>query len=171
MTQPPTLRPSHPGDADYIAAAEAEPEVARFIWPWPSDRHIEKMSDPSFGYYICESTGGAPVGYSILRGVGDPNRSIELMRLAVTERDRGIGSTLLSMITREAFHALGTHRLWLDVFPENDRARHVYRRFGFIEEGTQREAYLWNGEFRSTIIMSMLAPEYAERGGSSSLAD
>ena len=163
MTQPPTLRPAHPGDADYIAAAEAVPEVARFIMPWPSDRHVEKMADPSFGYYICEQGEGTPVGYTILRGIGDPNRSVELMRLAVTERDRGIGTSLLSMITQEAFEALGAHRLWLDVFPENDRARHVYRRFGFIEEGTQRDAYLWNGEFRCTIVMSMLAPEYAER--------
>lgn len=163
MTQPPTLRPAHPGDADYIAAAEADPAVARFIMPWPASRHVEKMADPSFGYHICEQDEGAPVGYTILRGIGDPNRSIELMRLAVTERDRGIGTELLSMIVGEAFDALGAHRLWLDVFPENDRARHVYRRFGFIEEGMQRDAYLWNGEFRSTVVMSMLAPEYAER--------
>jgi RimJ/RimL family protein N-acetyltransferase len=168
MTRSPTLRPATTGDADYIAGAEAVPEIARFILPWPAAEHATRMAESTFGYYVCEDEAGAPVGYAILRGIGEPNRSIELMRLAATERDRGIGSALLSMITREAFENLDAHRFWLDVFPENDRARHVYRRFGFIEEGTMREAYLWNGEFRSTIIMSMLAPEYADLGRGSS---
>ena len=162
MSQSVTLRAAQPGDAGYIAGAEAVPEIARFVFPWPAARHVEKMAEPSSGYYICESAAAVPVGYAILCGLGSPNRSVELMRLAVTERDSGVGSAFLSMITREAFENLGAHRFWLDVFPDNDRARHVYRRFGFVEEGTQREAYLWNGEFRSTIIMSILAPEYAE---------
>ena len=168
MTQFPILRTARTDDADYIAAAEQVAEIAQYIFPWPAAEHVERMAEAAFGYYICEDKAGAPVGYAILNGLGNPNRSIELMRLAVTERDRGIGSSLLSMITREAFETLDAHRIWLDVFPDNDRARHVYNRFGFIEEGTQREAYLWNGEFRSTIIMSMLAPEYAERGRGSS---
>ena len=159
-----TLRPAHPGDADYIAGAEAVPEIARFVFPWPADRHVEKMAEPSSGYYICENASAAPVGYAILCGLDNPNRSVELMRIAVTERERGVGSAFLSMITREAFENLGAHRFWLDVFPDNDRARHVYRRFGFVEEGTQRDAYLWNGEFRSTIVMSMLSHEYADLG-------
>ena len=168
MTRSPTLRPASAGDADYIAAAEAVPEIAQYVFPWPAAEHAEKMAEASFGYHICQDEAGAPVGYAILNGIGGPNRSIELMRLAVTERNRGIGSALLSMITREAFETLDAHRFWLDVFPDNDRARHVYNRFGFVEEGIQRDAYLWNGEFRSTIVMSMLAPEYADRGRGSS---
>jgi len=34
-------------------------------------------------------------------------------------------------------------------------------RYGLIEEGILREAYFWNGEFRSTVVMSILASEFA----------
>ncbi|MGI9416175.1 MAG: GNAT family N-acetyltransferase [Hyphomicrobiales bacterium] len=159
-----TLRPAHSKDADYIAAAETVADIARFVMPWPAAEHLQRMTEPDFAYYVCEDRASGPVGYAILRGIGGPHRSIELMRLAVTERDRGAGSALLSLIAREAFDGLGANRLWLDVFPDNARARHVYRRFGFVEEGTLRESYLWNGAFRSTIVMSMLAREYSGPG-------
>ena len=51
------------------------------------------------------------------------------------------------------------NRLWLDVFPDNERARRLYKKTGFVEEGLLRENYFWNGEFRSVVIMSILARE------------
>lgn len=54
-------------------------------------------------------------------------------------------------------------RLWLDVFPDNTVARRLYEKLGFVEEGILRDAYLWNGEFRSTVVMSILASEHENR--------
>ncbi|MCG8359477.1 MAG: GNAT family N-acetyltransferase, partial [Kiloniellales bacterium] len=67
------------------------------------------------------------------------------------------------IVMERVFEGLGAHRLWLDVFPDNARARHVYRSMGFAEEGTLRDALRFGDGYASLVIMSMLAPEYRQR--------
>jgi RimJ/RimL family protein N-acetyltransferase len=56
----------------------------------------------------------------------------------------------------KVFDELGAHRLWLDVFEHNARARHVYRSMGFAEEGVDG----------SLVVMSMGEDEYRDCAGS-----
>jgi len=45
----------------------------------------------------------------------------------------------------------------------NARARHVYRKAGFVEEGILRDAF-WSGErYESLMVMSILEDEYRSR--------
>ena len=67
-------------------------------------------------------------------------------------------------LIRMAFAEFGAHRLWLDVFEDNARARHLYKSLGFVYEGTLREAARRGTEFCSLHLMSMLDREYAARG-------
>jgi diamine N-acetyltransferase len=55
------------------------------------------------------------------------------------------------------------HRLWLDVFDTNARARRVYEAYGFREEGAMREAILRDGEYHTLVLMSLLDREYTAR--------
>ena len=56
------------------------------------------------------------------------------------------------------------YRVWLDVLADNDRARHVYMRGGFIEEGLLRRAYKLPDESRiDLILMSILRPEWLKQ--------
>ena len=82
------------------------------------------------------------------------------MRVAVGEPGQGSGKPLMRLAMRHAFIDLGAHRLWLDVFAENDRARHVYLGLGFVEEGTMRDAAQKPDGFHSLVIMSMLEDEF-----------
>jgi RimJ/RimL family protein N-acetyltransferase len=61
------------------------------------------------------------------------------------------------------FRHHGAHRLWLDVFVTNTRARRLYASLGFREEGLLRDAILRDGEFHSQVLMSLLEHEYTER--------
>ena len=52
------------------------------------------------------------------------------------------------------------HRLWLDVYTDNEIAINLYRSEGFVQEGILRECKKSGDEYRSMVIMSMLEREY-----------
>ena len=61
---------------------------------------------------------------------------------------------------RHCFERLNVHRLWLDVFETNQRARNLYESAGFQVEGTLRECLRTGEGFASLVVMSMLSSEY-----------
>jgi len=56
------------------------------------------------------------------------------MFVAADWRGRGVGSALVAAAI-ELARARGLHKLALSVFPHNDAAIALYRKFGFVEEG------------------------------------
>lgn len=73
---------------------------------------------------------------------------------------RGYAREALGLIERYAFEQLNFHRLWLDVFAENVRARAAYRAAGFVEEGVLREHIFKDGAYRDLIRMGILCREW-----------
>lgn len=61
---------------------------------------------------------------------------------------------------RIAFEDLHAHRLFLDVFEGNVRARHLYEDLGFVYEGKMRDAARRNDAWCNLCLMSMLESEY-----------
>ena len=68
----------------------------------------------------------------------------------------------------KSFVDLAAHRLWLDVYTDNERARRTYRALGFVEEGTMLDCIWQGGKFRPLVLMSMLESEYWARGEAAS---
>ncbi|NYT33547.1 GNAT family N-acetyltransferase [Rhizobium sp. WYCCWR 11128] len=63
-----------------------------------------------------------------------------------------------------ALHHVG--RFWLDLLPSNVHAKDVYRRIGFIQEGTMRQALrLKDGSREDLVLMSLLREEWSEFDG------
>jgi putative acetyltransferase len=56
------------------------------------------------------------------------------MAVAAGRRGRGVGSALLAAALRWAAWA-GVEKVTLSVYPHNEPARTLYRKFGFVEEG------------------------------------
>lgn len=77
-------------------------------------------------------------------------------------RGQGLGWDSLKSVLDYAFSELKLHRIWLHVLPGKDAAAHLYRKAGFIEEGLERDATLWQGTFRSQLRMSLLEPEWRQ---------
>jgi len=100
------------------------------------------------------------IGYAILAGINNENRSIELKRIVVTDKGKGFGKEFLELIKKLVFEQLNAHRLWLDVREFNQRAQKVYKSADFNKEGILRECILYNEKFISLVVMSILAEEY-----------
>jgi RimJ/RimL family protein N-acetyltransferase len=89
-----------------------------------------------------------PATREVMAHVGDL-----FMGLLPQWRGQGLGERLLreSLVAADAF---GYLRVELGVFASNTRATALYRKAGFVEEGTKRRAILINGVFHDEIIMA-----------------
>jgi len=155
------LRRTTTNDLPYVLAAERDEENSRFIAVWPEAKHRAALDDPDIAHLIIASQpDNQPVGFVILAGLQGEHRSIEFMRIVVTEKGKGYGGGAVRAIKRLAFETLSAHRLWLDVKEHNARARAVYEQAGFRYEGMLRECRKEPEGFASLIVMSVLEHEY-----------
>lgn len=153
------IRETSVADLDFVLAAENHPENAPFVAQWSSEQHISSFADKDVLHVIIESD-QERVGYAILAGLKNKNKSLELKRVVIVEKGRGLGRAALELFKKLAFEERKAHRLWLDVRENNDRARHLYKSAGFIEEGLIRECILLDNKYMSHYIMAVLEQEY-----------
>ncbi|HEY0495108.1 MAG TPA: GNAT family protein [Kutzneria sp.] len=109
---------------------------------------------------------GRYVGEVVLNEL-DPNNNSCSFRIALgaTGQNRGLGTEATRLVLGYAFERVGLHRISLEVYSFNSRARRVYEKVGFRPEGVLRDALLWEGQRFDAHVMSILAHEWAEHRG------
>jgi len=154
------LRLAAPDDIPAILAIERTPMAREFVGQWSEERHHAALVGGDARYYISETEWGEVQAYAILRGIQETSRAIELKRIVVAVPERGLGRRIIEELMRIAFRELGAHRLFLDVYEDNARARHIYESLGFQYEGVMREAAHRDGHWCNLRLMSILESEY-----------
>lgn len=152
-------------DLPEVMAIESTPAYEDQVGRWPEERHQREMALSSSRYFVLESVKGGIDGFAIVQGIGSVDRRAHLKRIAVRKAGRGNGSILLRQLLEWLFRETETHRVDLDVFEANDRARRAYEKAGFRAEGLLRDYHRRpDGSFASMWMMSILRPEW-ESGG------
>jgi L-amino acid N-acyltransferase YncA len=86
--------------------------------------------------------------------------AIALFQNAARQREARlipVGATELLAAAIEKARGEGLHKLSLEVFPHNDAAIALYRKFGFVEEGHRVKHYRRaSGELWDSIVMGLL---------------
>ena len=154
------LRCTNESDLDFVLGAEQAAENRVFVSVWSREQHQVAFESEDLSHFIIESADGKRVGYVILAGLANANKSVEFRRIVVAEKNRGYGKQALREIKKLAFEELKAHRLWLDVKEHNERARHIYEAEKFVAEGVLRECLKTEAGYESLIVMSMLRGEY-----------
>jgi len=157
------LRPAVPSDIARIVALERTPHGRSFVGQWSEERHLATLTGGDARYFVSETESGDLQAYAILRGLSEDSGSVELKRIVVATPERGLGRRVLEELICTVFEDMKAHRLFLDVFEDNARARHLYESIGFRYEGVMRDAALRDGQFFCLHLMSMLESEYAQR--------
>lgn len=152
------LRRANNADLAFIIQIEREFSDLGVVGSDDARTHELRMTDPDCLYMVVEEN-GEKAGFVILCGLTSTNKSAELKRIVIAKPGRGLGRMVLRAIVAQVFDDLSAHRLWLDVYEDNHRARHVYRSVGFVEEGTLRECVKHGDKYRSLVVMSMLDSE------------
>ena len=158
------LRPTMLSDLDYVIGVETDQHNLPFITPWERTQHEGAVRFPDFRHFIIEA--GADYergGFVILQGCRNQHRSVELKRIVLQPKGRGIGRACVRLLKQMAFRDLHAHRFWLDVKTLNTRALALYASEGFVEEGRLRESVKLDEGYDSLVVMSMLDREYQAR--------
>ncbi|MDE2571835.1 MAG: GNAT family N-acetyltransferase [bacterium] len=160
--EPIPLRPARPEDvpalADLLEAVGAErlwiasePPLDRRRFAFQIRAFIERESHLCL---VVAAADGTLAGELTAWPDGDRSATIG-MCVAHAARRRGLGSMLLDACIAWARERGLTH-LNLQVFPHNHAARELYRRFGFVETGSQRHTIRRrNGDLWDTLSMRL----------------
>lgn len=123
------VRKATPEDIFFIRSLELDPANI-YVHDWSEETHREMLQDPNVHYLIAEGIQGTSLGFAIL--LENAPGHVEWRRIVVARRDDGIGTEFMRAVI-EHFRGRGDKLLWLDVYEDNARARHVYASLGFKE--------------------------------------
>ncbi|SFH68512.1 Protein N-acetyltransferase, RimJ/RimL family [Tindallia magadiensis] len=155
------LRDTTPQDLDQVLRIERNEENRRYVYNWPKARHLESINASEEKHFVVEDqVKGDVVGYIILSSIGSPHNVIEFDRITIDKKGKGYGRQAVRLIKQLCFESYGCHRLWLDVFDDNPKAKALYESEGFVFEGTLRDCKKYEDGYRSMHILSMLSNEY-----------
>lgn len=149
-------------ELSYVRKTEKDPTNSPYILQWSLQEHKKALThNPNLLHLlVLDKQWNKPVGYVLIDGLEDKNDSIEIKRIAFSEKGKGYGRKMLQLIKKWAFIERKANRLWLEVVDHNNRAKSLYESEGFKIEGLQREALKINNNYQSIYMMSMLRREY-----------
>lgn len=161
-----TLRPVERADAAELAAVDAETirltgTHRKFALADLEQWYATRGEQPDrIDWAIVERATGAWAGEVVLNDLDADNRSCAFRILLQGPRfyGRGLGTEATRLAVGHAFSA-GVHRVELEVYDFNPRARRVYEKAGFRHEGTRRDALRWDGAWVDAHVMSLLASD------------
>ncbi|HMO95056.1 MAG TPA: GNAT family protein [Tepidiformaceae bacterium] len=125
---------------------------------------IERMSAPSFN--IAEFAVETLADRRLIGGAGlfdvNPENRSAMLGIAIGDKtcwDSGYGTDTMRTLCRFGFDMMNLHRIQLDVYAGNDRARHVYEKVGFQVEAVRRQAHYKFGRYLDVTVMGLLEGE------------
>lgn len=170
------LRPFRSDDVDAMASVLVDPRVARLtgsvastaathggyersiLEEWYSTRATQR---DRLDLAIVDRANDTVVGEVVLNDRDAANQSCNFRTLVgPTGRNRGLGTEAARLVVDHGIRILGLHRIELEVYDFNPRARHVYERVGFRYEGTRRQCLRFDDEWIDAHIMAVLADDW-----------
>lgn len=114
-----------------------------------------RRSDDTVAFVALDGARNIAGHISAYREAGSDQWSLGML-VAKEHRRKGAGSALLQTLIDWAARTPAVPELYLEVFPHNEAALALYRRFGFVEKAYHKEQLLRrNGERWDTIEMML----------------
>ena len=149
-----------PDDIPAIMAIERNPAYELFIGHFEAEEHAARMASTNDHYFVWRED-SIVEAFAILSKLAEPHGVVLLKRIGAAATDTGLSRRMMPILIDRVFERFGANRFELDVAVLNPRATHVYRREGFVQEGTVREVYRHrNGAYHSSHLFSMLRREW-----------
>ncbi|KMS73413.1 acetyltransferase [Streptomyces leeuwenhoekii] len=169
------LRSFTEADADAIHEIVRDPEVVRFTFEPSTELTLEHLrswygsrsaAPDRLDLAVTDRVTGELLGEAVLYEWDPAARACAFRTLLGPRgRGRGIGTEATRLIVGHGFERLGLHRVSLEVYGHNHRARRVYEKAGFVVEGVRREAAWRDGGWVDEVLMAVLDHEWAAHRG------
>lgn len=170
------LRPFAAGDFPAVCQALRDPEVVRLTgsrpiaWNEAAEQRLREWygtradQTDRLDLAVEERASGRWVGEVVLNAWDPPNGSCNFRTMfGPRGRDRGLGTEAARLIIGYGFEQLGLHRIALEVYAFNPRARRAYEKVGFVAEGVLRDALRTPEGWVDATVMAILADDW--KGG------
>lgn len=167
------LRALRRADVEQLRSYVNDPQVMRYsntFWPIDDERQERWFLNISqaehavwFGIVDIRVTERLLIGTCCLVDIDWIGRQAEL-RIRIGESSvwgEGLGTEAVQLLLSYGFEHLNLERIWLRVLASNVRAKRLYSRFGFREEGCLRRAAFLAGQFEDVFLMGLLRPEWS----------
>ncbi|ERN54901.1 GNAT family N-acetyltransferase [Alkalihalophilus marmarensis] len=157
-----TLRPVQKSDAyDIITSVASIIKEGTYIQKERprtlNEEHqfIEEMKANDNMYIVVEVNGAARGIARVVRGELEMKKHTGLFRTWLHEdaQGKGIGKKVMEY-TFEWCRMHNLHKLCLTVFASNEIAITLYKKYGFVIEGTQKEQAYLNGQYDDELFMA-----------------
>jgi len=171
-------------DGKLVRLRALEPEDAERAYRWINDREVTQFLMARYPYslafekdwaaqaaktndfgevrFAIEAKDGVHIGVCGLHR-GRPEDRLADLGIMIGEKEywsQGYGTDAMLTVLRFAFYQMNLNKVSLGVFEINPRARAVYEKCGFIEEGRGREEYYQDGRYIDVIRMGVLRREF-----------
>lgn len=165
-----TVRRTSLKDAAALARIMGDPEVYPGLMQVPyTDEEVwrarlaETLAPGKTDLLLCAELEGEVVGSCGLHPAHPALRRRHALMLGISvlpqAQGRGVGSALMQAMCDYADQWAGALRLELTVYVDNARAIALYRKFGFVVEGTHRAYALRQGRYADVHAMARLHPD------------
>ena len=167
------IRRAEVRDAEAMLAIYAGPKViaGTLQLPYPSvELWRKRLTEVSSSDYSLVATVDSDiVGNLGLHGAGKSPRRRHVGSIGTSVRDdrqgRGVGTALMRAAIELADGWLNYQRLELSVYADNLAALALYRKFGFVIEGTCRAYAFRDGRYVDSYAMARLHPSFNAEAG------
>jgi putative acetyltransferase len=158
-----TIRHAEPADAPALRDLYAMPnaQAGTLQLPYPTLGQWQQRLESSDVVALVAEVEGLLVGQIALHVEPNPRRK-HVAGIGMGVRDdwagKGVGSALMAAALDLADNWLNLHRIELTVYPDNEAAQALYRKFGFVEEGRARDFAFRQGRYVDAIYMARIRP-------------
>jgi putative acetyltransferase len=163
------IRRSSPRDAAAMARVMSNPQIYGNLlqMPYATEEswhaRLAEMNAPGKAELsLVAELHGELVGSAGLNAPGPALRRRHAMGLGISvmpvAQRQGVGTALMNALCDYADNWLGTLRIELTVYTDNEVAQRLYRRFGFEIEGRLRGYALRDGRYVDAYTMARLHP-------------
>jgi RimJ/RimL family protein N-acetyltransferase len=125
------------------------------------DRVFDDSEHVILSVYTEEREHIGEIHIALEESLGDGHISILIGRKDMWHR--GYGTEGMKAVMDVAFNEYGLYRLWVDIPEYNKPALAMCTHLGFVHEGTLRKSRPHEGSRFDSVIMGILATEYAQR--------
>ena len=163
------LRALEPEDLDFIHAVENDEEIweasntntpySRFL----IKQYLENARDDIYQakqlrLAICLEKNFRAVGLIDLFEYDPKNNraGVGIIVKSSADRNKGIGSEALELLTKYAFEKLNLHQLFANIDVDNESSMALFSNFGFKQIGIKKEWNLVKGRYRDEAIYQLI---------------
>jgi RimJ/RimL family protein N-acetyltransferase len=118
-----------------------------------------------FAYKVIDAATNTTVGHISLAHLNWGDKTGRITRVLVGDpalRCRGYGQAMVKALLKLGFEQLGLRRISLGVYDFNSPAIRCYQRCGFHHIGTLRHVVRYEGEYWSSVEMSIRQEEWKQ---------